>query len=441
VAAAWAEHRPIETILSGPAASVVGGWHLGRASGQIKGVTDVWVVDVGGTTTDIASLHAGLPVISPEGARVGGWRTLVEAADVHTAGLGGDSHVRLDSEGRVQIGPRRAVPLSLLATEHPHVLDELRRQTMAMGRERLREPAEFIVLDRRGDRLPSHEHELMQRLESGPHASAQIFHWHQAGRPVHWRLRSLETHGLVRRSAFTPTDALHVLGRHMPWNVEAAQLGAEILARLAGLTVDAFCQQVVSRVSQRVAEELVGKTLEDAGAQPDWTREPAGRFLLKQALGGDDDPALACALRLRAPVVAIGAPVAAYMPEVARLLHTPLVIPPYAEVANAVGAVAGSVTLRQHASIHPLGPDGGVRLHLPDAVVDFDHLEDAVHHAQAVMIPWVEARARLAGADHVEIRQERQDLNAPTAGPVEGEVYLGSELTFIAVGRPGVGKG
>jgi N-methylhydantoinase A/oxoprolinase/acetone carboxylase beta subunit len=281
----------------------------------------------------------------------------------------------------------------------------------------------------------------MLRLENGPHATAQIFHWHQAGRPVHWRLRSLETHGLIRRAAFTPTDALHVLGRHTPWNVEAAQLGAAILARRAGLSVDAFCQRVVNLVSRRVAEELVTKTLEDAGALPDWSREPAGRFLLKQALDGDGDPALACTLQLRAPVVAIGAPVAAYMPEVARLLHTPLVIPPHAEVANAVGAVAGSVAVRQNVAIHPLGPDGGVRVHLPDVVVDFDHLEDAVRHAQATMIPWIEARARLAGADHVEVRQERQDLIAPTAGPVEGEVYLGSELTFIGVGRPGVRRG
>lgn len=441
MAAEWAEHRPIETILSGPAASVVGGWHLGRASGQLDDQADVWVVDVGGTTTDIASLRAGLPVISPEGARVGGWRTLVEAADVHTAGIGGDSHVRFDSEGLLQIGPRRAVPLSLLATEHPHVLEELRRQSLAMTRERLRDPAEFIVLARRGDRLSSSENELMRRLEDGPHASAQIFHWHQAGRPVHWRLRSLETHGLIRRAAFTPTDALHVLGRHTPWSVEASQLGAAILAQRAGLSVDAFCRRVVAQVSQRVAEEMVGKTLEDAGTLPDWSREPAGRFLLRQALNGGDDPALSCTLHLRAPVVAIGAPVAAYMPEVTRLLHTPLVIPPHAEVANAVGAVAGSVAVRQQVVIHPRGADGGVRLHLPDAVVDFDYLEDAVRHAQAVMIPWIKTRARLAGAEQVDVRLERQDLIAPTAGPVEGEVYLGSELTFIAAGRPGVGRG
>ncbi|MGE5603396.1 MAG: hydantoinase/oxoprolinase N-terminal domain-containing protein, partial [Nitrososphaerales archaeon] len=49
VRAEFAMHRPIETILSGPAASVIGAWHL-------AGRRDVWTVDVGGTTTDIAAL-------------------------------------------------------------------------------------------------------------------------------------------------------------------------------------------------------------------------------------------------------------------------------------------------------------------------------------------------------------------------------------------------
>ena len=155
---------------------------------------------------------------------------------------------------------------------------------------------------RRTGRLALHEEELIQRLENGPHASAQIFHWHQAGRPVHWRLRGLETHGLVRRAAFTPTDALHVLGRYTPWNVEAAQLGASILAQRAGLSVETFCLRVVHELSQRVAEELIGKTLEDAGALPNWSREPAGRFMLEQALNGGDDPNLAMyAATARAP--------------------------------------------------------------------------------------------------------------------------------------------
>ncbi|MBD3307750.1 hydantoinase/oxoprolinase family protein, partial [candidate division KSB3 bacterium] len=109
VRAEWAMQRPIETILSGPAASVVGAWHL-------AGRQDVWVIDVGGTTTDMAMLEAGRPRLNAEGAQVGRWRTMVEAVDIHTIGLGGDSRVHLNSNrsplyGNIVLGPQRVIPL------------------------------------------------------------------------------------------------------------------------------------------------------------------------------------------------------------------------------------------------------------------------------------------------------------------------------------------
>src|SRR5690606_4555973 len=107
IAAEAALASPVETILSGPAASLVGARHL-------SGETDVVVVDMGGTTTDIALLRDGRPVLASEGATVGGWKTMVEAVAVHTYGLGGDSEVRCDEAGDLVVGPRRAVPLSLL---------------------------------------------------------------------------------------------------------------------------------------------------------------------------------------------------------------------------------------------------------------------------------------------------------------------------------------
>jgi N-methylhydantoinase A/oxoprolinase/acetone carboxylase beta subunit len=164
VRAEWAMQRPVETILSGPAASVVGAWHLG-------GRQDVWVVDVGGTTTDIAVLRKGRPRLNPEGARVGRWRTMIEAADVHTVGLGGDSHVRLDGNrfpgsGGMTIGPRRVVPLCLLAAEYPRVMAELKRQLVVPGREGLK--GQFVLALRRStDRLPGSDAALVRRLSGG----------------------------------------------------------------------------------------------------------------------------------------------------------------------------------------------------------------------------------------------------------------------------------
>ena len=192
-------------------------------------------------------------------------------------------------------------------------------------------------------------------------------------------------------------------------------------------------------VAQRVATELVSKVCEDAGVQPDWEGQPAAGFLLRQALDGRNDAGLQCALSLPWPVIAIGAPVAAYLPQVAARLHTELVIPPHAEVANAVGAVAGGIIQRRQALISPLGDERHVRLHLPDGVHDFAQIEAAVQHAQAVMLPWVEALATEAGAEQVMTQMTRHDQIAPAAWG--GEIYLGTELTFVATGRPCVARG
>jgi N-methylhydantoinase A/oxoprolinase/acetone carboxylase beta subunit len=134
--------------------------------------------------------------------------------------------------------------------------------------------------------------------------------------------------------------------------------------------------------------------------------------------------------------VAIGAPVGAYVPRTAERLHTELIIPPHAEVANAVGAVAGGVVQRLRVLISSL--DGGevFRLHLPDGVHDFDDLERAVDRAQQVMFPLAETRARQAGADQVEVQMARTDRQARLAAGWGQEVYLGTELIFTAVGRP-----
>ena len=107
VSAAFARHRPIETILSGPAASLVGARHM-------TGLDNAIVSDIGGTTTDVAVLDKGRPRLDPNGATVGGFRTMVEAVAMHTFGLGGDSEVSLDDNAMVpgiKLGPRRLVPL------------------------------------------------------------------------------------------------------------------------------------------------------------------------------------------------------------------------------------------------------------------------------------------------------------------------------------------
>ncbi|MEO1551944.1 MAG: hydantoinase/oxoprolinase family protein, partial [Pseudomonadota bacterium] len=223
VSADFAAERPIETILSGPAASLVGATAL-------TGLRDAIVSDIGGTTTDIALLSDGLPRLSPRGATVGGFETMVAAVDMATHGLGGDSEVTLRINGlhtEVVLGPQKAMPLSLLVHTHPDLLETLEGQSrrdvphdqdgrvaLATGREP-RVPLTGI------------EEGVFAALRAGPQPLETLC-------PTRQKLAAMDRlrkRGLVALATFTPTDAAHVLGTHGVWSTPAAHLGAGLFAR------------------------------------------------------------------------------------------------------------------------------------------------------------------------------------------------------------------
>ncbi len=434
VRADWAMQRPIETILSGPAASVVGATHLAR-------MEDVWVVDMGGTTTDIASLENGLPRINPQGAEVGRWRTMVEAIDVFTEGLGGDSLVRLNGAGEeaspLRIGPRRVLPLCTLATHHPEILDVLRAQVAAPGD--YRHLGQFVLRQRPdASGLTPADRDLLALLADGPISVDDLVYTTELGNLLLARLDRLTARFIVQLAAFTPTDALHALGRYQRWDAEAARLGAQLQADALGLSVEDFCQMVVDEVTGRAGMALIEKVLRDEEFSPVWDREPTARALLRRMVGRGNGSSLLCQARLDRPIVAIGAPVSAYLPQTASLLHTDLIIPNHAEVANAVGAVAASVVQRREITIRPLDVAGEecYRVYLPDGAHEFTRLEEAVAATVAAMEPYMTTLARNAGAEQVEVKSSREDVIAPLEGHWGKEIWLETVLTFTAVGRP-----
>ena len=111
MSADMARERPVETILSGPAASVAGARHL-------TGLVNALVVDMGGTTTDTAALENGAVGVCAAGANIGGHRTHVKALEIRTAGLGGDSLIQWE-KGKFSIGPRRVAPVCWLGANYP----------------------------------------------------------------------------------------------------------------------------------------------------------------------------------------------------------------------------------------------------------------------------------------------------------------------------------
>ncbi|SIN73320.1 hydantoinase/oxoprolinase family protein [Halodesulfovibrio marinisediminis] len=99
---------PVESILSGPAASVMGVLAqqcvCGKdEQGQEK---DTLILDIGGTTTDIALLVACSPLVEKDGIAVGSFPTLVHALKTCSIGVGGDSALHY-SAGSLRVGPER----------------------------------------------------------------------------------------------------------------------------------------------------------------------------------------------------------------------------------------------------------------------------------------------------------------------------------------------
>jgi len=434
VRADWAMARPIETILSGPAASVIGAWHL-------AGQGDVWVIDMGGTTTDIASLRGGLPKVNPEGARVGRWQTMVEAIDVYTVGLGGDSDIRPHPHpGRydpLAIGPRRVMPLSLLASQYPEIVEALRAQLTQL--EQLTQPGRFVLLQRlQMRRLSEADEELVAPLRSGPMTVHDLVRRYRVSSTVLRRMERLVNERKLILSAFTPTDALHVLGLLDLWDSEAARVGAELLARQLNMETIPLCEHVRWAVSSRVAQALVSKSLYDDGLVAQWEQEPTAEELLARALVQPPDIDLASSITLRRALVGIGAPAAAFLPHTAQQLHTQVVIPEHAGVANAIGAVVGSVVQHRTIEIQPIEDRlrARFRVYLPDGIHDFATLTECVHFSEEYMRRYITQQAQQAGAQQVEVRVQRHDRIAPVKEAFGGELYLGTDLIFTAVGRP-----
>ena len=108
---------PIQTILSGPAASVMGIIALSSIT------RDAIILDIGGTTTDIAIFADGAPLLEKEGVSFGGRATSVRAIDTHSIGIGGDSAITLSSDGKIMVGPKRLGPSLALSGPQPTLID------------------------------------------------------------------------------------------------------------------------------------------------------------------------------------------------------------------------------------------------------------------------------------------------------------------------------
>jgi len=449
----------VQTILSGPAASVVGARYL-------SGLNDCCVVDIGGTTTDIAFVRSGRPVVSPDGARVGGLRTMTKAVRMHTFALGGDSIVTLSGDGRITFGPMRVVPVSLALHRHTEALAELEHNAGAARTADLDGDSTALYMvsashdiwaperSNAAAKLSPSQLQLVRTISGGVVTRSRLLAETASVYRLARDLKRLVQREILIRSGFTPSDAAHILGYQRSWNRAAAVLAAVCLyyqarTRAPGLFKDvpeesheAIARTVALRVHAAFvsasARAIVAATLcETTGADiaPD---APVSRALVDAAVQPDDWPGLSSlllqpTLALKTPLVAVGAPAGCYYREAAGLLHAQALVPQHSEVANAIGAVVGEVSTTVTLRITPLNGGEVFRLHTPSGTEDYASLKDAEAQAAARARVLVEDRARMNGAATCEVNVCGERVTSMVA---EGQMLIESLISAEAIGRP-----
>jgi len=424
-----AREKPIDTILSGPAGSIIGGTFLTQTS-------DALVLDMGGTTTDIALLHNGVPRINQEGAMVGGWLTRVQAAEIYTYGLGGDSYLQLTKDGDLQVGPQRVWPLSVAAYSYPYLVEELK---MNFDREYGILFAQatdcFMFLKQSGaEKLSELEAKFVDILKHGPHSLYYLSNKLDID-PNLFNFQHLINLGVVARISLTPTDILHAKGIYTQWNQEAAVLGAKIQSQRMGMAWEDFLEFAEETIISDLCFTCLQSLVSCEGERMWLKNDHSARYFINKALNQKTKPLLNCFLHMNVPIVGIGAPVQSWLPQVAENLHTELVIPEHAEVANAVGAAVGKIMERIKVLIRPGDGGNGFIVHAPRVRRIFEELEDATAYALEEAKEYAAFAAEKAGARNFELVVNHEDIYARSRIG-DSDIYVESFVEVTAVGRP-----
>ena len=437
VSVAVAREKPIETILSGPAASIAGAQWL-------TGETDALVSDIGGTTTDICLLKDGRPKIDPRGALVGPYRTMVEAVAMRTTGLGGDSEVRLAEglNGGLRLGPRRLMPMALVGRDYPELVHRVLDRALASDTPVL-DGAQFVIPQWHDlpEGLDKREETIARRLLEGPRRLGDVVTSRMEG-PA---LERLVARGMVIRAGVTPSDAAHVLGRVAAWDTEAAEKALRLFARRrlgSGDRIasgpEVVAQMIVDQLTAQTVDCLLEAAFDEDGR--DWDRcSPDILARHPLTLAGLDGHLgiIQTKLSLGVPVIGLGASAGSYYGAVGDRLNARTILPEHAGVANAIGAVVGQVAM--HASGTVTSPATGIFVvHLSAGTQQFSDSVSAMAVLEAALTAQATQSARDAGVEEIRLTIDRDVMQANVENQA---MFIEATVRITAQGRPRIATG
>lgn len=334
--------RPVETLLCGPVASVMGAVKLSREDNAI-------IVDMGGTTTDIAFVKAGVPQRVKTGVRIGKWDTFVKGLFVDTFALGGDSGVVID-DGKLVLENEKVMPLCIAARKYPELVKFLKKEDESRILYRNQQKEIYLGLKNIDDRLAysAQEKEIARNLYKNP-TSLEMLGKKMETIVLNSQIERMVREGIMIRCGVTPTDVMHIKGDFNQYNSEASQYGINIMARSLAVQSEVLCEKIYDEVKRKLYFNLVRIMIEDAF--PAIRETGLGEQLesiindnfIRAKNGVGSIEFFGCQLATPAALIGVGAPTHIFLKDVARMLGTVAYSSEYSKVANALGAVIGKV--------------------------------------------------------------------------------------------------
>lgn len=432
-----AEERPVETLLCGPAASIVGARYLAEEKNAL-------IVDMGGTTTDVAFMKDGEPVKVSDGIHMGNWETFVKGMFVDTFGLGGDTAVHYDRLGHLHLENYRIVPVSNFAQHYPEAVDKL-EGLLQEEKTDIFYLNEFLILVKEPvweDRYTAQERNFCQALKNGPLMLGEAAD--AVGKDLYnFHTERLEKEGILIRAGFTPTDAMILKGDYSGIDTRAAALSAKYLGASVRTDAVEIPQRVYDLVEKRLYCNLVRIFLQNTrkelkGKKLNSQLETLIEAAYRQASGKEKSP-MNISFHTDFALIGVGAPTGVFLKSVAKMMGTRAVIPKYGEVANAIGAVVGNVAVALEGEIHPVYTTAGIdkyQVFVGENQAEFKEYEEAEQYLREHGKAAAEKEARRRGAKgdiktEISIHHEKSRIES-------GELFLGNIWQITARGSIGI---
>ena len=333
----FARNYPVETVLCGPAASALGGAYLSN-------VSDGLIIDIGGTTTDVAMIRDHSLKVVSEGISIGAWKTFVKGMYVDTFGLGGDTAL-CHCQRELILEKYRVMPVCMAAYKYPGLKERILKGCEERSYSWI-VPYEGFVLVRPLDEsldYSDQERALCRALEQEPLLLKEASKAY--GTDLYTMdTNRLEQEGVILRFGLTPTDMMHVRGDYTEYDVESAGAAMSWLSRRLHMEQGELLNEIYREVTLRLYCNLVRILLENGnagyrGGVPKEVMDFVARTYDQSQFDGVC-PSFTANLTL----IGVGAPTHVFLPEVAKKMNALCILPENAKVANAVGTLAGRVS-------------------------------------------------------------------------------------------------